>query len=218
MDWTYELIYLLRILLAIALGFCIGLERKMRYKEAGIRTHTIVCAGAALIIIVSKYGFTDTADFDSSRVAAQIVSGIGFLGAGMIMYRKTAIYGLTTAAGVWATAGIGMAAGAGMYIVTVGATILLVAAQCVMHIRCRLFKTKTYWQFRIRFEEGGSDAETVLKLFSAESFERLHTSREGDKLICEGTITTGENFSASYIANTMKDYPFIHAVERCGDE
>ncbi|MGN1076970.1 MAG: MgtC/SapB family protein, partial [Candidatus Gallimonas sp.] len=100
---------LLDLLLAVGLGFLIGLERKMRSKEAGIRTHTIVCMGAALMMLVSKYGFAETSDFDPSRIAAQIVSGIGFLGAGIIVYRQHEIHGLTTAAGVWATAGVGMA-------------------------------------------------------------------------------------------------------------
>ena len=80
-----ELYYLLNILLAVVLGFAIGYERKLRYKEAGIRTHTIVCAGSALIMVVSKYGFADIMEYDASRVAAQIVSGIGFLGAGIII-------------------------------------------------------------------------------------------------------------------------------------
>ena len=91
-----ELHSLLNILLAVVLGFAIGYERKLRYKEAGIRTHTIVCVGSALIMVVSKYGFADIMEYDASRVAAQIVSGIGFLGAGIIIYRKHEIHGLTT--------------------------------------------------------------------------------------------------------------------------
>ncbi|PWM71704.1 MAG: hypothetical protein DBX59_08170 [Bacillota bacterium] len=218
MDWTNELIYLLRILLAVLLGFCIGFERKMRFKEAGIRTHTIVCAGAALIMIVSKYGFADVPDFDASRVAAQIVSGIGFIGAGMIIYRKTAIYGLTTAAGVWATAGVGMAVGSGLYIVSVGATILLITVQCIMHIRCKLFKTKTYWRLRVRFEQTEDENETVREIFAAERFERIQTVREGDLLVCDATINTDKNFTAGYISEILKKYPFIRSIERCGDE
>ena len=100
-----ELQYLISMLLSVVLGFAIGFERKLRFKEAGIRTHTIVCAGSALIMVVSKYGFGDSIEADASRVAAQIVSGIGFLGAGIIIYRKHEIHGLTTAAGVWATYG-----------------------------------------------------------------------------------------------------------------
>lgn len=137
-----EAIYLVRILYAVALGFAIGFERKLRFKEAGIRTHTIVCAGSALIMVVSKYAFSDSPDFDASRVAAQIVSGIGFLGAGMIIYRRQAVHGLTTAAGVWATAGVGMAAGGGLYLVSAGATVILIAVQCILHLKCKLFTTK----------------------------------------------------------------------------
>lgn len=121
---TDELIWLARIAYAVALGFAIGFERKLRFKEAGIRTHTIVCAGSALIMVVSKYAFSDIAEYDASRVAAQIVSGIGFLGAGMIIYRKQVVHGLTTAAGVWATAGVGMAAGGGLYIVAAGVSLV----------------------------------------------------------------------------------------------
>lgn len=130
-----QLVYLGSILLAVVLGFAIGFERKLRFKEAGIRTHTIVCAGAALMMVVSKYGFSDSGDFDASRVAAQIVSGIGFLGAGMIIYRRQVVHGLTTAAGVWATAGVGMAAGSGLYVVAVGATAILVLSCNVFYIR-----------------------------------------------------------------------------------
>ena len=104
----FELAQLLNVLLAAILGGAIGFERKLRFKEAGIRTHTIVSIGAALIMVVSKGGFEDgTADM--SRVAAQIVSGVGFLGAGIIILRGQKMRGLTTAAGIWATAGVGMA-------------------------------------------------------------------------------------------------------------
>lgn len=138
----YELLNLVGVLLAVFLGFAIGFERKLRYKEAGIRTHIIVCVGAALLTVVSKYGFGgDSAD--SARVAAQIVSGIGFLGAGIIMFRGQKMCGLTTAAGVWTTAGVGMAAGAGLYIVAVGATVIIIAVQCICHIRCRLRNCQT---------------------------------------------------------------------------
>ena len=106
--------FFLRILTAAVCGIVIGYERENRNKEAGIRTHAIVALGAALIMIVSKYGFSDIQNYDASRVAAQIVSGIGFLGAGIIFIRNRAVSGLTTAAGIWATAGVGMAVGSGI--------------------------------------------------------------------------------------------------------
>ena len=89
-----ELPFLISVLVAVILGFAIGYERKLRFKEVGIRTHTIVCAGSALIMVVSKYGFGDSIEADASRVAVQIVSGIVFLGAGVIMYRRDAVYGI----------------------------------------------------------------------------------------------------------------------------
>ena len=94
-----QLEYLIGVVVAVVLGFAIGFERKLRFKEAGIRTHTIVCVGSALIMVVSKYAF-EGQEADASRVAAQIVSGIGFLGAGIIMFRGQKLYGLTTAAGI----------------------------------------------------------------------------------------------------------------------
>lgn len=106
--------------LALALVLCsaIGVERELRLKSAGLRTHTIVGLGAALIMLVSKYGFTDVigdhVTVDPSRIAAQIVSGIGFIGGGLIFVRRDAVHGLTTAATVWLTAGVGMACGAGL--------------------------------------------------------------------------------------------------------
>lgn len=136
--------FLLRLLVACACGAAIGYERSRRFKEAGIRTHVIVCCAASLIMIVSKYGFVDlgysatgfldgTRGADPARIAAAVVSGIGFLGAGAIFRNKNAIKGLTTAAGLWATAGIGLAVGAGMYWLGVAASAIICALQYLMH-------------------------------------------------------------------------------------
>jgi putative Mg2+ transporter-C (MgtC) family protein len=116
------------LLLAFALSALIGLERHLRGKSAGLRTQAIVGTASALILLVSKYGFDDVLSehvvLDPSRVAAQIVSGIGFLGAGLILTRRGAVRGLTTAASVWETAGIGMAAGAGLWVLALVVTAL----------------------------------------------------------------------------------------------
>ena len=129
----YQLEYLLRIVIAAACGLVIGHERTSRNKPAGIRTHSIVALGSALIMIVSKYGFNDVPGYDAARVAAQVVSGVGFLGAGVIFVRNNLVNGLTTAAGVWATAGVGLAFGAGLYILGIASTLLLVLLQMIMH-------------------------------------------------------------------------------------
>ena len=126
MEWTL----VLRLFVAGLMGAVIGLDREYRAKEAGFRTHFLVSLGSALFMIISQYGFAEIvkangANYDGARVAAQIVSGIGFLGAGTIIFHKQFIRGLTTAAGMWATAGIGMAVGGGMYFIGVAATILV---------------------------------------------------------------------------------------------
>ena len=125
--------YLVRIFVAACLGLLIGSERKNRNKSAGIRTHVIVALGAALIMVVAKYGFMDVEKADAARVAAQVVSGIGFLGAGVIFVRNNLVNGLTTAAGIWATAGVGLALGAGMYVVGISSALLVLLIQFVMH-------------------------------------------------------------------------------------
>ena len=124
---------IIRLVLALVCGLAIGFERKNRRKEAGIRTHVIVAIASCLMMEISKYGFSDLGDFDGARLAAQVVSGIGFLGAGMIFVHKNSIKGLTTAAGVWATSGIGMAVGAGMYVIGVVTTVIILIIQLVLH-------------------------------------------------------------------------------------
>ncbi|MBO7722008.1 MAG: MgtC/SapB family protein [Kiritimatiellae bacterium] len=113
---------IVRLSLAGALGMVIGMERTYRAKTAGIRTHFLVALGSALFVLVSRYGFGGVGD--PGRVAAQVVSGIGFLGAGTIIMQKQVIHGLTTAAGMWVASGIGMACATGLCLVAVIATVL----------------------------------------------------------------------------------------------
>lgn len=213
-----ELKYLISILIAVVLGFAIGFERKLRFKEAGIRTHTIVCVGSALIMVVSKYGFGDSPDYDASRVAAQIVSGIGFLGAGIIVYRKHEIRGLTTAAGVWATAGVGMAAGAELYIVAAGAAVIIIAVQCLLHAKCKLFQTKKYTQIKIRFQKYGDEDEKVKELFQADAFCRMTMERKGDKIVCTANLNIDKEISRQRLNEIISENPFIHSIEFSGED
>ena len=124
-DW--ELIA--RLLGAAVLGGVVGFERERLLWAAGLRTHMLVCVGSALIIIVSAYGFNDVIGknivLDPSRIAAQVVSGVGFLGAGTILFRGEAVKGLTTAASLWAVAGIGLAAGSGLYVAATACTVII---------------------------------------------------------------------------------------------
>jgi len=136
--------FCLRIIAALLCGGAIGIERSRHFKEAGLRTHIIVCVGAALMMIVSKYGFADLVepdgalfpgvrDADPARIAAQVVSGISFLGAGVIFKREGLVRGLTTAAGIWITSGIGLAIGAGLIFLSIVVTVLLCLLQVLIY-------------------------------------------------------------------------------------
>ena len=145
--------FLIKMVLATVMGVIIGFERKSRNKGAGIRTHAIVSLASALIMIVSKYGFFDIVEYDAARVAAQVVSGIGFLGTGLIFIKNNAVNGLTTAAGIWATAGIGLAMGAGLYAVAIFGTLLIVIIQILMHKDTFLSKDHLTITFEISLED-----------------------------------------------------------------
>ena len=147
-----DLIWMMVLRLAVAgmLGTLIGLEREYRAKEAGMRTHFLVAMGSALMMIVSQYGFGDNLA-DASRVAAQIVSGIGFIGAGTIMMQKQFVRGLTTAAGLWVAAGIGMAIGGGLYIVGIVTTVFtLIGLEVFQHVFQKFHSKNTTLIFTTR--------------------------------------------------------------------
>lgn len=132
-SWPLLLELMLRIVAAGICGAIIGLERSKRLKEAGVRTHCVVAVAAALIMVLSKHGFADLGVGDPARLAAQIVSGIGFLGAGVIFKNGNVVRGITTAAGIWAVSAIGMALGAGMYIIGIFTTAFMILVQFILH-------------------------------------------------------------------------------------
>lgn len=139
--YEYQINLIFRMIIACLCGVAIGTERKNRAKEAGMRTHCIVACASAMMMIISKYAFSDVITaylnsdvrLDPSRMAQGIVTGVGFLGAGIIYVQRSTIKGLTTAAGIWATSGIGMAIGSGMYIIGISATIIILAVQIILH-------------------------------------------------------------------------------------
>ena len=175
---------IMRLVAAAFCGVAIGLERELRAKEAGVRTHFLVCFGSALFMIVSVYGFISMTDaglvdaakgintlapgqdfrrFDQARIAAQIVSGIGFIGAGTIMVNRGNITGLTTAAGLWVAAGIGMAIGCGMYIVGLVATVFVLIGLELLRLffhKNRLISTLVY---KTTNREAITDLEAALR-------------------------------------------------------
>ena len=213
-----QLSYLIPILISAVLGFFIGFERKQRYKEAGIRTHALVCMGSALLMIVSKYAFSDSGDFDASRVAAQIVTGIGFLGAGTIVFRKQTIYGLTTAAGIWTTAGVGMAAGGGLYILAILSTLLIIAIQYLLHMKWSVFETKKIYRLNIYFKNNDNEAAQIKEIFKVEHFHKVQIERHDDSVNCNVTIDTPTLYPSEKLNAIIKENPYIISIHRIEED
>jgi putative Mg2+ transporter-C (MgtC) family protein len=171
--------------LALLLSAVIGLEREMRQKSAGLRTHTLVGVGAALFMLISKYGFSDVlvprqVVLDPSRVAAQIVTGIGFIGAGVIFVRRDSVRGLTTAAAVWITAAVGAASGAGLPVLaTLTTGVYLLIALAFPLVTRRLPSSPTAISvIRVRYPDGRGILRRVLKLVTERGFSVDELSTE----------------------------------------
>jgi putative Mg2+ transporter-C (MgtC) family protein len=167
-----------RLVLALALSTTIGLERDVRQKSAGVRTYSLVGLGAALFMVISKYGFSDVLSqrnviLDPSRVAAQIVSGIGFIGAGLIFVRRDSVRGLTTAAGVWLTAAVGAACGASLYVLAVAATVGYFLVVFVIFPLVERLPTSAYptAALRVAYEDGRGILRRVLGTCTARDFK-----------------------------------------------
>lgn len=207
-----ELIYLLRIFISGVCGFLVGVERSHRQKEAGARTHFVVAAAAALLMCVSISFASDPA-----RIAAQIVSGIGFLCAGMIFFRRESLHGLTTAAGVWATAGIGMAVGRGMYILGITATVVIVVAQSIFH--SRVYRVKNNPQILlVKFVYSAESIKALKEHFQIRNFSRFKVEQLEDKrLIAEAVIRPKVDCSSDRIVNALTKTDDIFSIERLED-
>ncbi len=169
--------------LAFVLSALIGLEREVRQKAAGLRTHSLVGIGAALFMLVSKYGFTDVLKpghvvLDPSRVAAQIVTGIGFIGAGLIFVRGDSVRGLTTAAAIWITAAVGAAAGAGLPILAVVTTAFYFVVTLVFAPVARMLpRSATATSLiRVRYPDGRGILRDILKVATDGGFAVDHVS------------------------------------------
>jgi putative Mg2+ transporter-C (MgtC) family protein len=181
---------LVLLLIAFVLSAVIGVEREIHQKSAGMRTHTLVGTGAALFTIVSGFGFSsvlgEDVNLDPSRIAAQVVSGVGFLGAGVIFMRRDVVRGLTTAATIWMTAAIGMACGAGMPLIAVAATLLHLVAVGPLGRLGRLIPRPDRRKIvTVRYDDGAGVLRTILATATSMGFEAsvlgTETHREGDQ-------------------------------------
>lgn len=229
----------LRVVIAGFCGFIIGFERKTRSKEAGIRTHTILAIGAALFMIVSKYSFSDLvrvvyeggqptyqyymgmSTTDASRVVAQAVTGIGFLGGGVIVYTKGSLHGLTTAAGIWATAGVGMMVGSGvgtLMVLGVVTSILIVCVHLVFRLPIRAFRTKSYHTVRIRFEVCDGALDKIKAMFVTRKISNMRIEKKDGILVGQVAIRTADDVKDKNWMSTIESADFIRSIEYSEEE
>lgn len=210
--------FILRVILAAFLGGVIGLEREYRAKEAGFRTHFLVGLGAAVFMVLSKYGYDDVVAkelvrLDPSRIAAQVVSGIGFIGAGCIIFQKHVVRGLTTAAGLWVTSAIGLACGSGMYLLAVAATVLVVAClETVSFIHSRFGAKNLSLTFSSPTREG---IKEVLKTLEKDKIDILsyemktQHAQNGDKYTATMMLKVRREHYQSRIVSFMTEFESI---------
>lgn len=217
-----QLTWILRLVIASLCGALIGYERAIQRKSAGVRTHIVVAFSSALFMILSKYGFADLMkisgmEYDASRIAAQIVSGISFIGAGTILVKKSQISGLTTAAGVWATAAIGMAIGSGLYFLGIIATAILFIVQMIFHDDTIINKIIMHIRFNIQIEAVNKHGilKTIEKELSANHVENvsvkiLYVSDEKIIFFVDGIINN--NIDENNIIMALRKYPDIKRI------
>ncbi|EPS9349116.1 MgtC/SapB family protein [Citrobacter freundii] len=209
--------FLFRLILASLLGGVIGLERQIRAKEAGVRTHILIGIGSAMFMIVSKYGFYDVIEhthigLDPSRIAAQVVTGVGFLGAGNILVQKQTIKGLTTAADVWVTAAIGLVIGSGMYEVGIIGTIMaLIVLELFRQLTYRFLNRHLHLRMRIAV----GTTQVVLAWITEQGYRIQLRSLANDTSDCHvltANVEYTDATSVNQILSSLKENPAIKEV------
>ncbi len=224
-DWTKDVWHFIaRMLIAVICGLAIGFERKSRSKEAGIRTHAIVCLASCLFMILSKYLtvplFSDitggTFNSDATRIAAQVVTGIGFLGAGIIMYRRDVMHGLTTAAGVWATSAIGMSIGGGFIVTGVVATAMILLLQLIFHLPIKAFTTRHIAIVKMQiWAENDEILPQIMQKLGAKKVSSYKAKLVGESLIATVEIATMEELDPNQFNSLMREFPkHLLSIER----
>ncbi|OBH21061.1 MgtC/SapB family protein [Mycobacterium sp. E3247] len=210
--------HLVELFVAFGLTTLIGLERTIQGKSAGLRTQTIVGTSSALIMLVSKYGFADvlsagTIALDPSRVAAQIVSGIGFLGAGIIITRRGAVHGLTTAAAVWESAAVGMAVGAGLLLLAIAVVALhFVSALVFKAVEGRLTaQLRGTVRVQIIYQNGRGMLREVLRICGQRNWQLTELDADTHD-IDDGEVRVTMTLSGAQIANAQEVFGDVDGV------
>lgn len=214
-NWNFVGIVSLRLFAALLCGAVVGFERKRRAKKAGIRTHCLVALGAAIFGIISKYGFidimTDANSADIARVAANVVSGVSFLGAGVIFLRNKSISGLTTAAGIWSVSAVGLAFGCGLYSVGAVGMICMVFCQYIIYRPLRKLEGHTPHEIRVSVLPGDENCERLLSILGSIDKELAvlsMTRRTDGSVDFVFNIRCAGEFALD-VYDFMRKYPFI---------
>lgn len=231
-----EIDYLSRVMIGGLLGLCIGIERSRRQKDAGMGTHFIVACAASLLTCISLWFKTDAGDLgDGARIAAQIVSGVGFLGAGMIFFRRESMRGLTTAAGIWATAAIGMCTATKMYVLAAGTTAAIILLQSIIHSKS--IKKNSSHLLLVKLAYNDEIKEKMRSFFGFHNFHRFKITSVTEKasgeinscetksqvavatkqVNVEAVIYSSKNCSVEAIAEFICENPEIKSIERLED-
>ena len=215
-SWEDELVALLRVFIAGLFGLIIGFERKRRQKEAGLATHFIVASASALFTCISTSIAAGTeAGIDGERIAAQVVSGVGFLGAGMIFFRRESLRGLTTAAGIWATAAMGMCIAMGQILVATGMLILIIVVQTILH--SRHVRRNNIHMLMVKFTYTEESKVKLMEYFGVDVFHRVKLTKNENRTVAEAVIYPKVKFLANELYDFMSQNPEIESIERLED-
>ncbi len=219
-----QLELMVRIILAGVCGGAIGYERESRKKTAGLRTHVIVAVSAALMIVLSKYGFNDVLGqhvrVDPSRIAAGTVTAIGFLGSGIIFSRNKNVSGVTTSAGIWATLGVGMAVGAGMYVIGIATTVIVVLVEIFIGRGGKLSHImKQVYQITVEYTTSETNNTKIAEIVKNElesnykcKILRFQTRRKEECIRLEVMVRTAKGSELMQLAKLVEKYSEIEKI------
>lgn len=222
--FDYQSTILLKLMIAAVLGGLVGLEREVHGRPAGFRTHLLVTLGACLMAVVSEHYFIKFASYDSSsalrldpgRVAAQIVTGIGFLGAGVILKEGQSVRGLTTAACLWVAAGIGMSVGAGLYLPALVVTLLSLLSLMVLKRLERWFRKDRYRTLVVNAAEGSLSRTELIAILDEHAFRlvdfAMDRDRENGEVRFDLVIVQPEGVPGVNLANTIAELDQVKRV------
>ena len=220
LDATFQIWkLLLRLLCAIVAGFAIGIESRSRSKESGVKTHTLLCLTACLLMIISKYAFFELSKFegiqyDASRVASTIISGLCFIGAGMVFYKQNAVKGLTTAVALCLTIAIGMCFGSGLLITGGIITVVEIVLQMILHQDRGIFRNKRLIFVSAKFYAENGYVDKFKEIFGIKHFLSFKITKQDEKSVIEVEFLYKTSISSEELIEIFNNQPQIIKLEK----